>query len=139
LLDSLCAADLKPANILLDTATGRAKISDFGLARQHLSTTMDTLHLGVGTLPYMAPELLASAHMGVAAVPATNRIDIYAFGALMWEMLAGRPPWSHLNQSAMLAAVRAPNPVCAPGPVLCAATVPEWSTTRLWSTTHGVA
>jgi serine/threonine protein kinase len=107
LTSSSRAADLKPANILLDPDSGRAKLSDFGLARQHLRTTMDTRHLGVGTLPYMAPELLIGAHLGVAALPVTNRIDIYAFGMTLWEMLAGRPPWSHLNQPAMLAAVRA--------------------------------
>jgi serine/threonine protein kinase len=64
-------------------------------------------HLGAGTLPYMAPELLASIRVGVAgAVTATNRVDIYAMAMIMWEMLAGRIPWGHMVETALIAAVR---------------------------------
>lgn len=63
-------------------------------------------HLGAGTLPYMAPELLVSARVGTAAIPATNRVDIYSMAMIMWEMLAGRVPWSHSPEPMMLAAVR---------------------------------
>src|SRR5262249_33480035 len=85
--------DLKPANILLTTA-GTPKVSDFGLAKQ--------LHAGpgeaagcrtrsgaiLGTPSYMAPEQAegASAEIG----PATA---VYALGAILYELLTGRPPF----------------------------------------------
>ena len=94
LLETVCAAvgtahrslvvhaDIKPANILVDRE-GRVKLLDFGIAR---SLTDDTVADGAGlTLPYASPERRA----GEAAVPAD---DVYAIGATMWELAAGRPP-----------------------------------------------
>jgi serine/threonine protein kinase/sugar lactone lactonase YvrE len=80
--------DLKPANILLG-AGGRTCLADFGLARTMFNDTIvDVEHEQLeGTAPYMSP--------GVAAGHAEDtRCDIYAFGALLYEMLTGEPPYA---------------------------------------------
>jgi serine/threonine protein kinase len=74
--------DLKPANVLID-GRGQARLSDFGLA----ISAEDGAGAGVsGTPVYMAPEPLAGA-------AATARSDLYAFGLVLYEVLAGKRPF----------------------------------------------
>ncbi|HEY3914610.1 MAG TPA: serine/threonine-protein kinase, partial [Verrucomicrobiae bacterium] len=80
--------DLKPANILLGS-DGEACLADFGLARTMFNDTIVDVEREQleGTAPYMSP--------GVAAGNAEDtRCDIYAFGALLYEMLTGEPPYA---------------------------------------------
>ncbi len=79
--------DLKPANILLG-ADGRVCLGDFGLARTMFNDSIvdvESRNLE-GTAPYMSPAVAA----GNAE---DTRCDIYSFGALLYEMLTGRPPY----------------------------------------------
>jgi eukaryotic-like serine/threonine-protein kinase len=83
--------DLKPGNILV-SADGTLKIADFGLARRsdqddrRLTLTIAGNHLG--TPSYMAPEQAAGTAREFCPL-----IDIYALGAILYEMLTGRPPF----------------------------------------------
>jgi eukaryotic-like serine/threonine-protein kinase len=73
--------DVKPSNILLDDA-GNAHLTDFGIAQPEDATQLTATGEVIGTLKYMAPEVLA----GQAA---TQRSDLYALGVVLSEALAG--------------------------------------------------
>ncbi|QKY10446.1 serine/threonine-protein kinase [Janthinobacterium lividum] len=94
----LVHGDLKPSNLMLE-ANGKVRILDFGLAR-HIdpqATQTTTLCDLQGTIAYMAPERL------MGRLPDT-RGDVYALGAMLYEMLAGQRHFAHLNGLALAAA-----------------------------------
>jgi serine/threonine protein kinase/tetratricopeptide (TPR) repeat protein len=92
--------DIKPDNVLLTGAS--AVIADFGIAKAvsdaAVTGSLTSIGVALGTPAYMSPEQ-------AAADPATDfRADIYSFGAMAYEMLAGRPPFAGRTMQATIAA-----------------------------------
>jgi serine/threonine-protein kinase len=88
--------DIKPGNVLLNA--GHALVADFGIARalEGSGETLTRTGLAVGTPQYMAPEQA----MGDREVD--GRADVYAVGAMLYEMLAGEPPFTGPSPRAIL-------------------------------------
>jgi serine/threonine-protein kinase len=80
--------DIKPHNILIETATQRPRIADFGLAKI-IDADMEMTRAGesMGTPPYMPPEQFGDAANVTAAA------DVYGLGATLYQLLSGRPPF----------------------------------------------
>lgn len=76
--------DLKPGNVIFEG--DQAKVMDFGISRIIDSNTLTTTYAFLGTPRYAAPEAQLKAQVGPAA-------DRYAFGIMLFEMLAGHPPF----------------------------------------------
>jgi serine/threonine-protein kinase len=99
--------DIKPDNVLI--ADGRAFVADFGIARaftgNSAGATMTGTGAAVGTPAYMAPEQIVGGAVD-------NRADLYAFGALAYELLTGSPPFVGSSQDVVTAQLtREPEPV----------------------------
>ncbi len=80
--------DLKPENVLVRASDGRALLTDFGLARElDLRSSLTRTGALLGTPAYMAPEQIKGK-------PATMATDVFALGAILYQGLAGRSPFS---------------------------------------------
>jgi eukaryotic-like serine/threonine-protein kinase len=99
--------DVKPENILLDQATGRAMLADFGVARA-MAADPDGVRTGqgvaVGTPTYMSPEQAAGDSVD-------SRSDLYALAVVAYEMLAGKPPFRAHTAAAVATMHLAERPV----------------------------
>ena len=89
--------DLKPANVLL-SRNGRVVVTDFGIARAAASNELAMSAAIVGTPVYMAPEQVEGSKS------IDGRADVYAFGAMLFEMLTGEYPWKGDSVIAVAAA-----------------------------------
>ena len=87
--------DIKPQNVLLDAESGRALVTDFGIARTAEGGSLTATGMVVGTPAYLSPEQ-------VTGEPSDHRADIYALGVMMYQMLAGQPPFTGATPTAVL-------------------------------------
>jgi formylglycine-generating enzyme required for sulfatase activity/tRNA A-37 threonylcarbamoyl transferase component Bud32 len=87
--------DIKPQNVLLDSESGRALVTDFGIARTAEGGSLTATGMVVGTPAYLSPEQ-------VTGEPSDHRADIYALGVMMYEMLSGQPPFTGATPTAVL-------------------------------------
>jgi pimeloyl-ACP methyl ester carboxylesterase len=93
--------DIKPANLIV-TAGGRVKVLDFGIAKildMSLTGTGEVL----GTPAYMSPEQASGETVD-------HRTDLWALGVVLYEMLAGRPPFSGNTRKALFVAIQSCEP-----------------------------
>jgi serine/threonine-protein kinase len=91
--ERLVHRDVKPQNVLID-AEGRAKVTDFGIARSLELDGLTAAGRVLGTTDYVAPEQAIGEG-------ATQQADIYSLGICLWEMLVGDVPYKGDNQVAV--------------------------------------
>jgi len=89
--------DIKPENIMV-TPDGQVKVTDFGLALAKGDVRLTQEGMIVGTVLYLAPEV-------VMEQPYDNRADLYAIGAVLYELLTGRPPFASHDPLAVLSQI----------------------------------
>ncbi|HKV74160.1 MAG TPA: protein kinase [Gemmatimonadales bacterium] len=89
--------DVKPENVLIEQASGRALLADFGIARAMGSSDRDAITgqgLAVGTPTYMSPEQAGGEQVD-------SRSDLYSLGVVAYELLAGHPPFRGATSAAV--------------------------------------
>jgi TolB-like protein/predicted Ser/Thr protein kinase len=104
--------DLKPANVMVTSEDSRVKVLDFGIAKVLTGDASNGASSGLtgtgtgaalGTTPYMSPEQLRGEAVD-------HRSDIWSFGCLMYETLAGRSPFARGSAAASVAAILESDP-----------------------------
>ena len=91
--------DIKPDNILLDEESGRAMVTDFGIARaiqEGADSRLTATGVAIGTPAYMSPEQAAGDR------EIDGRSDLYSLGIVGYQMLTGEPPFLATSTPAML-------------------------------------
>jgi protein-serine/threonine kinase len=81
--------DLKPENVLVDQA-GHAMLTDFGLSKEGVADLQGTRSF-CGSIAYLAPEILGRKPHG-------RSVDLYGLGTLLFELMAGQPPFYHSDR-----------------------------------------
>ena len=89
--------DLKPANVLL-TKNGIPRLTDFGIAQLADSSRLTQTGVLVGTVNYLSPEAISGEALD-------SRVDVWAFGVLLFEMLTGRLPFTGDNITVKINAI----------------------------------
>jgi HD-like signal output (HDOD) protein len=108
--------DMKPANILIEEETGRAKLTDFGLARVSDDAKMTADGAVIGTPFFMAPETIQGE-------PASVQSDLFSLGGVLYVMATGKVPFKGQTVAAVFNAVCSQEPI---PPRQVRNGVPEW-------------
>jgi len=102
--------DIKPANLIIEQ-DGRVRLTDFGIAKAiDDPTAITSTGEVVGTISYMAPEILAGQS-------ASTRSDVYSLAALVYEMISGKKPFVADTPAELMAAIGAEEPAPLTGQV----------------------
>ena len=95
--------DIKPGNVLLEGGTQKVKITDFGLARAADDASISQSGIIAGTPMYMAPEQAKGETLD-------HRADLFSLGSVLYQMVAGRPPFRANGTLAVLKRVAEDSP-----------------------------
>ncbi|MDR1236888.1 MAG: Stk1 family PASTA domain-containing Ser/Thr kinase, partial [Propionibacteriaceae bacterium] len=109
--------DLKPENVLI-SFRNQVKVADFGLARAVTSNTVTSAGTVIGSVSYLAPELVTNGK-------ADTRADVYALGVILYELLTGKKPHTGENPI-QVAYSHVHNDIKPPSEVVPAQAVPDY-------------